>query len=195
MRWILIILIPIVLTSCELFTTRNPEKPDNVGTGYLPPTSYDLVIENLKNSIRERNLNNYLLCFSDSSFTGISQYKFIADPQIMAQFQSIFSDWNIDTEGKYFTSMVTNILEKTKPSINFTDVEYQNFNDSIVFTGTYYLNIQFSDDMENRNYSGDSRIVLKNSSTGFWYITSWYDFQSENKELLSWSYLKSKFYY
>lgn len=195
MRWILIIFIPFVINSCELFSTRNPEKPDNGGTGYLPPTSYDLVIENLKNSIKERNLNNYLLCFSDSSFTGISQFTFIADPQIMAQYQGIFSVWDIKSEEKYFSSMVSNILEETNPSLNFTDVEYQNFNDSIVFTGTYYLNIEFSNDITNKNYTGNSRIVLKNSSTGFWYITSWYDFQSNDNNIYSWSFLKSKFYY
>jgi len=192
---ILIILLALTVTSCELFSTRTPEKPDNSGTGYIPPTSYDFVIENLKNSIKERNLNNYLLCLSDSSFTGISQFEYISDPQTMAQFQGIFSEWDIKSEEKYYTSMVSSILEKTNPSLNFTDVEYQNFNDSIVFTGTYFLNLEFTNDLSENNYSGNSRIVLKNSSTGFWYITSWYDFQSDDKTLFTWSYLKSKYFY
>ena len=79
--------------------------------------------------------------------------------------------------------------------MNFTDTEFQNFNDSIVFTGTYFLNFDFSNDLTEPNYSGNSRIVLKNSSSGFWYITSWYDFQSEDNNLVTWSYLKSKYYY
>lgn len=195
MKYLLIILLPLLINSCELFSTRTPEKPNNGGTGYIPPTSYDLVIENLKNSIKERNLNNYLLCFSDSSFTGISEFVYIADPQTMAQFQGLFSEWSIKSEEKYFTSMVASILDATNPNVNFTDVEYQNFNDSIVFTGNYFLNIEFTNDFSDRNYSGSTRIVMKSSSTGFWYITSWYDFQSEDKTLYSWSYLKSKYYY
>ncbi len=195
MKYIIIILLPLLINSCELFSTRTPEKPDTGGTGYIPPTSYDLVIENLKNSIKERNLNNYLLCFSDSSFTGISEFDYIADPQTMAQFQGLFSEWNRNSEEKYFTSMVSSILDETNPNVNFTDVEYQNFNDSIVFTGNYYLNIEFLNDLSDRNYSGSARIVLKNSSSGFWYITSWYDFQSEDNTLYSWSFLKSKYYY
>jgi hypothetical protein len=195
MRWLLIILLPLVISSCELFSTRTPEEPETGGTGYIPPTSYDLVIENLKNSIKERNLNNYLLCFSDSSFTGISEYVFTADPLISAQFQGIFAEWNIESEGKYFTSLMTNVLEETSPSVSFSNVEYKNFNDSIVFTGTYYLNLDLANDLSNETYSGSTRIVLKNSTTGFWYITSWYDFQSDNSNALSWSYLKSKYYY
>lgn len=195
MRYLFIILLPLLLNSCDLFSTRNPERPDTGGTGYIPPTSYDLVIANLKNSIKERNLNNYLLCFSDSSFTGISQFEYIADPQSSAQFQGIFSEWNIKSEEKYFTSMVSFILDETNPNLNFTDVEYQNFNDSIVFTGTYFINLEFANEFSGNNFSGNSRIVLKNSKSGFWYITSWYDFQSNDNSLLSWSYLKSKYYY
>lgn len=195
MRWLVIILLPLMLTSCDLFSTRNPEQPDTAGTGYIPPTSYDLVIENLKNSIKERNLNNYLLCLSDSSFTGISQFEYIADPQISSQFQGIFSEWNTNSEEKYFSSMVSSILEETKPILNFTDGKYQNFIDSIIFNGTYFLSINFSDEQSEKNYNGTTRIVLKRSSTGFWYITSWYDFQANDNNLFTWSYLKSKYYF
>ena len=183
------------VSSCELFETRTPEEPSTSGAGYIPPTSYDLVIENLKNSIKEKNLNNYLLCFSDSSFTGISHFDYIPDPVTYAQFQALFSEWNIDSEGKYFTSMVSSFLDETIPSVNFTDTEFQNFNDSIIFKGTYYLNFEFTNDLSDRNYSGKTMMVLKNSPSGFWYITSWYDFQSDDKDLFSWSYLKSKYYY
>jgi len=195
MKWIIIILMPIIITSCDLFGTRNPEKPDTVGTGYIPPTSYDVVIENLINSIKEKNLNNYLLCLSDSSFTGISQFEFIADPQISAQFQGIFSEWNINSEEKYFTSMISSVLEETNPILNFTDSEYESFNDSIIFNGNYFLSINFSDEQSEKNYSGNTRIVLKRSSSGFWYITSWYDFQSNENILFTWSFLKSKYFF
>lgn len=195
MRMLLYIFISISFFSCDLFQTRTPEEPDISGTGYIPPTSYDIVIENLKNSIKEKNLNNYLLCLSDSSTSGLTDFIYIADPQSMAQFQVLFSEWYRRNEEKYFTSMVASILDETNPNVNFTDVEYQNFNDSIIFTANYYLNIEFTNDLSDRNYSGNTRIVLKNSSSGFWYITSWYDFQSDNKSLYSWSYLKSKYYY
>lgn len=195
MRWVLILILPFIISSCELFSTRNPEKPETGATGYISPTSYEIVIENLKNSIKERNLNNYLLCFSDSSITEISEFVFNADPQILAQYLGVFSEWDIDSESKYFTSMMTNILEATHPSVSFTNIDYKNFNDSIVFTATYNLNFEFANDLSNKDYSGNTRMVLKNSKTGFWYITSWYDYQSSNNSSLSWSFLKSKYYF
>lgn len=195
MKCLIIILFPLFITSCDLFGTRNPEQPETNGTGYIPPTSYDVVIENLKNSIKEKNLNNYLLCLSDSSFTGVSKFKFIADPQISAQFQGIFSEWDINSEEKFFTSMISSVLEETKPILNFTDSGYESFNDSIIFNGTYYLSINFSDEQSEKNYSGNTRIVLKRSTSGFWYITSWYDFQANDSNLFSWSYLKSKYFF
>ncbi|MFN3195007.1 MAG: hypothetical protein ACE364_03555 [Chlorobiota bacterium] len=189
------ILSSVILVSCNLFSTRTPEEPDSDATGYIPPTSYDLVIENLKNSLAEKNLNNYLLCFSDSSFTEIKNFNYIATPQIAAQNQTLFSNWGVESEEKYFNSMITASLDQVRPSLTFTDEQYQNFSDSIIFTSNYLLNINFNDQQSNNNYAGNLRIVLKNSPTGFWYITSWYDFEREDTELLTWSFLRSKYYY
>lgn len=63
--------------------------------------------------------------------------------------------------------MVASILDETNPNVNFTDVEYQNFNDSIIFTANYYLNIEFTNDLSDRNYSGNTRIVLKIAQVDF----------------------------
>lgn len=184
-----------MFVSCNLFSTRTPEKPDSDATGYIPPTSYDLVIENLKNSLAEKNLNNYLLCFSDSSFTEIKDFNYIATPQIAAQNQNLFANWGVESEEKYFNSMITASLDQVRPSLTFTDEQYQNFSDSIIFTSNYLLNINFNNQQSSNNYAGNLRIVLKNSPTGFWYITSWYDFEREDTELLTWSFLRSKYYY
>lgn len=195
MKILAIILSSVMFVSCNLFSTRTPEEPDSDATGYIPPTSYDLVIENLKNSLAEKNLNNYLLCFSDSSFTEIKDFNYIATPQIAAQNQNLFANWGVESEEKYFNSMITASLDQVRPSLTFTDERYQNFSDSIIFTSNYLLNINFNDQQSSNNYAGNLRIVLKNSPTGFWYITSWYDFEREDTELLTWSFLRSKYYY
>lgn len=195
MRWLLIILLTISMVSCELFSTRTPENPDSDATGYIPPTSFDLVILNLKNAVAEKNLNNYMLCFSESGFTEIRDFKYYATPKSAAQNQTLFSNWGRQSEEKYFNSMITASIDQVKPNLAFTDEQYQNFSDSIIFTGNYLLNINFNDPQSNNNYSGNLRLVLKNSPTGFWYITSWYDFERDDSELLTWSFLRSKYYY
>ena len=60
------------------FATREPEPPKNSGSRYIPPFSAEIVLENMRNAISDRNTENYLRCFSDSTRTG-ERFRFEPD--------------------------------------------------------------------------------------------------------------------
>lgn len=195
MKFLIAILsLSLVLAGCDAFSTRNPEEPNTSVGSYIPPTSYDVVIFNLKNAMTEKNLDNYMNCFSDSVVSKLPNYRFYPDGQTLAQNPNLFELWSVRDEEKFFTFLSSNITDGTTPNLNFVNEDFQVFQDSIIYNSDYFFNFELTNDVNNDTYTGSMRLVLKNNSNGFWYITSWYDFiNTEQETNLTWSFLKSKY--
>ena len=67
----------LLLTSCDLFDTRDAEPPDETRSNFRQAIEPEIVIENMINSFADKNVQNYLACFVDSSFI---QRNFIFSP-------------------------------------------------------------------------------------------------------------------
>ena len=87
MKKIIIILLIISITGCDLFTNRDPEDPDAARSNYLPATTLDILFSNLKNSLQEKVLENYMASFIDPSFINLP---FILIFFIFLKFNSVF---------------------------------------------------------------------------------------------------------
>ena len=70
------ILCTLLISGCDIFTTRTPENPLNAGGIFTPPTSASLVIENLLNAIKEKNTENYILCLADTTRNARQSFQF-----------------------------------------------------------------------------------------------------------------------
>lgn len=179
MKFFIALSIILIFQACDIFETRNPDSPDSDNT-FLPPTSYDLVIENLKNSLLEKNPVNYISCLSDRSISNLNNFVFIADPSINSQNPALFDGWSISEERIFVNTLFSNLIQESTPIINFQNDNFQILSDSIVYLCDYNLVYEFSNQIENEIVTGNFRIVLKNNDNGFWYITSWFDFGNEN---------------
>ncbi|MBX3043808.1 MAG: hypothetical protein KIT33_13995 [Candidatus Kapabacteria bacterium] len=187
----------VLLNSCEMFTTRTPEKPDIGNTSFLPPTEPGIVILNLEKALSEKNIENYMNCFHSFTDDTRNNFRFSASAEATTQFPSIFSDWRINEERRSFNSIVSALGEGTYPVINWLNRKpLQETADSAIFTSDYYLRAQNNDNSIPNEYAGRLQFTLTFRDNGLWYISRWLDFNAAVNDTVSntWSVLKGVYY-
>lgn len=178
----------VLFASCDLLTTRDPEKPDKPRSNFISPTTPEIVFQNLSNSFGDLVSENYIACFVDESFSD-SKYHFIPSSGSVNQFP-ILSSWDKNSENQYFTNLVSQVSNNSKIILDFTNQEKQVFPDSILMKYNYLLTIPFNN--TTNQYKGIGFFTLQLDQRNFWVITKWIDIKVEN--FLSWSELKGSYY-
>ncbi|MCS7053684.1 MAG: hypothetical protein NZM09_08110 [Ignavibacterium sp.] len=187
----LFFLIIFSLVSCDLFNTREPQAPDQGRSNFIPPTEPQIVIQNLKNSFIDKNVQNYLACLVDTIFVN-KKFKFLPSSEAASSFAFLVLDWNIADERKYFNSVVSKVPKDFPISLNLNDENYSSLTaDTLVYTASYFINVPHSSS-EPKNYAGNVQFNLVRDSRSNWSIYYWKDTRSSN--LPSWSELKGYFY-
>jgi hypothetical protein len=190
---ILITLIAISFSACDLFNTRNAEDPDQSRSNFQPPVEPAIVIENLKNSLSDKNVQNYISCFVDTIFADQS-YNFSASSEALTRFDIFLQGWGLNEERRYFTSIVNKVPTDFPISLTLSDQNYSNLSgDSLIYSATYFLNLPVqSGDPFPQNYAGSLQFIMLRDSRSEWVIYFWKDTKSET--LPSWSELKGSSY-
>ncbi len=192
---IIILLISAGLQSCEMFSTRQPEKPDAGSSSFKPPTDAYIVIYNLTNAIVEKNIDNYRKCFSDLDSVDLG-FHFIPSSEAIATYSGTFAKWDINAEVSAFTSMISRLNEETNPVIilpPYTDVPYGP--DSVLYAADYKIEISHSILDIPTSYSGTLQMTIIKDNTGLFSISTWYDIDPPAEDSTkSWSILKALFY-
>jgi hypothetical protein len=181
------------LTACNLLNTREPEKPSESSSSFVPPTSPNIVIDNLTNAIRERNTENYIRCFVDSTFSQL-RYSFQAAQSAQNAYGSLFRDWTLSSEQTYFQNMRSNVLSGSETSLILTDARFESIQaDSAVYTATYTLLIQHNvQDIPQKQAQGTLLFVLSLDRNNNWAIHRWMDY-NKTGDNFSWSDFKARF--
>lgn len=180
----------LLLAGCDLFSTRTVEPPIDPRSNFTPPTSYDIVIQNLQFAIAEKNLNNYMNCFVDTSYAPAT-FLFNADIESLIQYPSL-NNWDINKERTYYTNLLS-LTEIAQTSTLFLSNE-QVFNslDSAVYDSDYLLVFNHSRETVAKQVKGKLRFIIVPNANNFWAIQEWYDFKN-NSEDTTWSVLKAGF--
>jgi len=186
-----IILLP--LSACDLFTTRNAENPDQTRSNFQPPVEPAIVIENLKNSLADKNVQNYIACFVDTIFADQS-YNFSASSEALSLYQIFIQGWGLNEERRYFNSVTNRVPVDFPISLTLSNENYSSLSgDSLIYSATYSLNLPISSgDPVPQNYAGSLQFNMLRDSRSEWVIYFWKDTKSE--ALPSWSELKGSFY-
>lgn len=191
----IILLILAGLSSCDLFTTRQPEEPDTGSSIYMPPTDASKVIFNLTNAIIEKNADNYEKCFSNPDSVN-SGFQFIPSAEAIAAYSGTFETWDIDSEVNAFRSMFSKLNEETSPIIIlplYSDVPYGP--DSVLYTADYIIEINHSIINIPTKFSGTAQMTIIKDNSGLYSISTWYDTDPPVEDSTkSWSFLKALFY-
>ncbi len=189
MRFLVIILV-VLVSSCGVFEPRDPEEPTKGNSSYIPPTTYSIVIQNMKQSITEKNVDNYISCFVNDPT--MPSYIFDPSAEILASYADIFSNWDVAEEKRYFTTEIASLESGITPQLNLEDISYESLSpDSISFISDYSLAIPQTSNEKQQNYKGRMQfIIIKNKLNGLWFVYTWKDISFEDFE--SWSSLKAK---
>lgn len=181
----------LLLSGCDLFTTRDPENPDENRANFLPPKEPAVVIENLKNSFNDKNTQNYIACFVDTLFVD-KAFIFLPSSEAVSAYAFLAQDWGLDDERRYFNSVVAKVPKDFPMTLTFSDESYSSLSgDTLIYSANYFINIPHNSS-EPKNYSGNLQFNMIRDSRSDWAIYYWKDTRSSN--LPSWSEMKGIFY-
>jgi hypothetical protein len=191
MRYFAVIFLLLLLGGCDLFQTRDAQKPDQPRSNYQIAVTPDLLIQNLINSLKDVNLQNYLACFSDTSFSGKS-YLFYPSIGAASLYPSFASPWDKKNESAYFTNLISRIPSDVPVTLVITNTNSSQLGDSIIYSASYTLNVPFTDSSIPSLYQGDLKFSMIRDSRLVWSIYLWLDIKSTQSP--SWSELKGRLY-
>ncbi|MBI5663244.1 MULTISPECIES: hypothetical protein [Ignavibacterium] len=188
---IFLLVIVFALNGCDLFTARDPEKPAENRSNFLPPKEPATVIENLKNSFIDKNSQNYIACFVDTIFVN-KQFVFMPSSEAASTYAFLTQDWGLDDERRYFNSVIAKVPKDFPMTLTLSDESYSSLSgDTLVYSANYFINIPHSSS-EPKNYSGNLQFNMIRDSRSDWSIYFWKDTRSSS--LPSWSEMKGIFY-
>jgi len=172
---------------CGIFDTRDPENPETIRSTFLPPTSPEIVIENLSFAIQEKNSNNYTKCLSAESF------QYVPDSKSQLIYGQIFDSWNVLAEKRY----LDNLISRTNPnssSVLFIDNERltQLTSDSAIFQADYIFVFQHHVVGIPVSAKGNINLTIATDSDDLFYIRRWEDFRQNDSDF-TWSEFKANF--
>lgn len=181
------------LLSCENpFATRTPEEPKGAGSRYIPPFSAEIVVENLRNAITDRNVENYLRCFTDSTRTD-ERFRYEPDAASSNQYPGTFTQWSLTQERDYFSQLRAALPVDSLRSLRLDSLQTITFNDSAQFVRAYELNVRHKQQSAGVPglVRGELRFWLRKDPFGEWSIYRWADFATGQAQ--TWSALKAAF--
>lgn len=197
MIYLKFLLLACLLIGCDVFSTRTPDSPDNSGNSFIPATEPNIVIQNFESSLRVKNLENYLRCFSSDNSIPQNKYLFFPSQEASSSFPSLFFNWSNEEERRFFNSFKALVGNESIPALNWFERKPIIENpDSAVFESNYDLFVNFSDNNIPKQYTGKIRFVMINDNNGLWSISKWYDYNLNQTDTIlnSFSYLKAKLY-
>jgi hypothetical protein len=178
-------LLSLLLLSCNLFDTRDPENPLTDNQTLQPATSPSMLISNFTTAFQQKNIQEYGKLFADTTF------RFIAAQSAYARYSTVFLSWNKGSESEYFRNAITEIGTLSSPQLSFSTVSSVQFqSDSAAYTLDYVLFVPHSRS-STKQFTGRSELYMAPNKNNIWSVYRWVDF--ETKKDSSWSEFKGQF--
>lgn len=177
----------IVLQACEIFESRDPQSPDESKSSYRVPVEPIDVIENLKNSFKDKNSNDYKKNFSSGSPLVDRNFYFIPSSNDL---NINPTDWTVAQEFQYFNNLVIKVPQDIPMTLTFSDEQYDLQADSATYAAKYLISVPVQNSVP-IIYEGNLRFIMTTDINAAWIIYFWEDIA--NQGLLSWSNLKSEY--
>ena len=180
----------LVVSSCA---TRTPEEPTGNRGTYEPPTSPQIVIENFRNAVIEKNTQNFMLCLADPTRSRAT-YVFEPSAEVGARFQAIFQSWSLNRERQAFLSLIARLPTDVSLGLEFTNGSVAfSTPDSLVWVGEYRLSTKLDLAGVPNVLTGTMVLSIQPEASGLWSIARWGDAKRAADTLEStWSILKAQ---
>ena len=174
MKWIVYIILPAFLVSCDLFSTRPAEDPNQTKSNFTPPTIEEDLITNIINSFADKNVDNYTRCFN-LSITA-KPFTFVPSSSAQVAYQGIWEDWNTESERQYFSSIITTLPNSRliRLSLSIEQSSFSRLGDSTKYSSHYTISIP-QINSEDLYYEGNVEFTMIRNSSQIWVIYYWKD--------------------
>ena len=179
-----------VMYSCDMFTTRDPQQPQATSSNFIAATTPEILFQNLKSSVEEKVIENYMACFVDSSYLKRS-FNFIPAGGVITQYP-VLNTWSLQAERQYFNNLKTNLQQSSKITLNYSQNQLTPLGDSAIYVVDYELTVNTSNSSISGLYQGSSQFKIFLDSRNQWVIVDWEDIKKD--DLSCWSELKGRTY-
>ncbi|MBL8007976.1 MAG: hypothetical protein JNJ56_10615 [Ignavibacteria bacterium] len=180
----------VFIAGCGIFDSRDVEPPSEPRSTYIQPTSPDIVLTNLNFSIVEKNLDNYLRCFTDPDFSS-RVFKFYPDALSQSNYP-VFLTWNITNERNYYSNLISFTNNSTSSNLFLSNTVINTGIDSAIVDSDYILVFDHNKQNVAKVVKGKLRFIMSTDSRSLWSVHTWYDFINDNNDT-TWSVLKANF--
>ncbi len=177
--------------SCENpFVTRDPEQPTDNSSTFINPTTPDGVFANLQIAASQRNTENFIRSFVDSTRSE-RRFEFVPDQNIAATHPGTFLNWSLENERQYLVQAFQATPEDSTIQLNFAEMEGSRTEDvaTATITQDYRLSFAHSSTDYPSEIQGQAIFYLERNETGDWAIYRWEDYKTI-EEAISWTELK-----
>ncbi len=166
-----IAMLGILMVSCSLFETRDPEEPGTTTVPvFIQPDRPQDVIQNLQNAVRTMNLDNYRRCLAVESFS--------YQPSSVAQSGNpdLWQGWGFAEEEVYFNNMRAETEGLSGHELRLDDRRFvQISQDQEQFDADYQITVQHNRQGLPVVAEGRMRLIIVRDESGSWTIESWSD--------------------
>ncbi len=191
LRIFLLINFVIIVAGCDIFNVREAEIPIQPRTNYQFPSTPDILVENLKNSYSDKNIQDYMSCLADSVFSGVI-FKFLPSAGSATIYPGLQSDWTRQNEEQYFSNLLNKLSDNEYINLSFTGVNLSMFGDSALYTASYTVILPENMASLPQRYQGEVKFTMVVDTRLAWSIKTWADVK--NSEFPTWSDLKGMNY-
>lgn len=181
----LVVLSLLVTPSCDLFQTRDPQPPTQSTSGYKPPDTPDILLDNFISAVEQHNVENYMRCLVD---TTASTHTYSFTPS--GDFQGVFRSWRLEDEERYFQNLGAPV--NGVPVLTFTNLQQLNSSSSTTeYTMDYDLFYPHQRTDLTQEVKGYMHLYLALDNQRRWSIYRWDDTRTVTDS--TWSYFKAHF--
>jgi len=188
--YLLVFAAVLLLQGCGLFDTRDAEAPNTGGSHFVPPTSPDIVIDNLEQAISEKNTENYMRCLPDT-LSSDTRFVFIPTAAAAGRYPTSFLNWSLQSERSYFSALKAFTDPNSSSSLHLEGGFSVLAADSAIYEADYTVIFRHGVSDVPESVSGNLQFVLRPDRNFFWSITRWIDNPVSGNP--SWSEWKGRF--
>jgi hypothetical protein len=204
MRIAVCLMMTLLISSCGIFDTREPDPPVT-GNGFIwvDATSYQILLNNFEGSIEALDAENYKRVFiseTDSLLpNGTDNYKFIYNSSVDPSSRAVFTNWDTESERLYLSKLKSFLVNSSRLGLDLKDVTtQQSTSNQVIVSADYTLSIPTESSAVIQNTVTGAmilqlRLVKTERGTQEWRIVSWLDNDPKGGKAYSWTDLKANF--
>ncbi len=174
-----------VIPGCDLFQTRDAQPPSQSTSGYKPPDTPEILLDNFKSAVEQHNVENYMRCLVDTT-ASTRPFVYLAS----GDFQGVFRNWRLEDEQRYFQNLGAPV--NGVPYLTFTNLQQLNSASSTTeYTMNYDLFYPHQRSDLAQEVKGYMHLYLALDDQRRWSIYQWDDTRTVTDS--TWSYFKAHF--